>query len=512
MAVTWKKLAFDADVVKHSLATAASDFLVASGAGAFVKKTLAETRTILSLPALNYAVGDLLYASSTTALSKLAAVAAGHILTSGGVGVAPAWSADIGLPSGATRSIKVTAGAGNDLIVKAGDITVGTGGNLYLFGGAGSISGGSVLVGGKNLIIQGVFAKTSCGDDASGIMGVGTGAPPTTFPTDMAQLWVADLNGAGTAGLKFANEDGIVRTVVGAPTSAIGDLLYASAVNTWSLLADVAVGSYLRSGGVGAAPSWATLNQAAVAGLTTADGPTFAHLHISGLAAIYTAAESWIGPSSTAGIYFKSDNFGLGTTNPVYALEVSTADAGVARLLRQRSVAPTNGMNVGNLMLGVEWTPTSTKYTAGEVRCATSEIWTVGTSHGTLLAFLAVPSGSTTSTVVACLYGEANFVLGNAAPGTSAAKVFAVVSGTAPSTAPADMAQLWVQDVNAAAGYAGLHKRTETTNQVEVVPGVIIKTDTGSPANPYEGLMEINTYDNKIRMYGDAGWRELCTW
>jgi hypothetical protein len=34
---------------KHSLATAVSDFLVASGAGAFVKKTLAEVKTILGL-------------------------------------------------------------------------------------------------------------------------------------------------------------------------------------------------------------------------------------------------------------------------------------------------------------------------------------------------------------------------------------------------------------------------------------------------------------------------------
>lgn len=36
--------------VKHALATAASDFLVASGSGTFVKKTLAETKTILGLP------------------------------------------------------------------------------------------------------------------------------------------------------------------------------------------------------------------------------------------------------------------------------------------------------------------------------------------------------------------------------------------------------------------------------------------------------------------------------
>ena len=46
-----------------------------------------------------YAVGDLLYASTTTALSKLADVATGQVLISGGVGVAPAWS---GAPSGLT--------------------------------------------------------------------------------------------------------------------------------------------------------------------------------------------------------------------------------------------------------------------------------------------------------------------------------------------------------------------------------------------------------------------------
>jgi hypothetical protein len=38
-----------ADYIKHSLATAASDFLVASGAGAFIKKTLAEVKTLLGL-------------------------------------------------------------------------------------------------------------------------------------------------------------------------------------------------------------------------------------------------------------------------------------------------------------------------------------------------------------------------------------------------------------------------------------------------------------------------------
>lgn len=40
--------------IKHSLATAVSDFLVASGSGAFVKKTLAEVKTILGLGGAAY--------------------------------------------------------------------------------------------------------------------------------------------------------------------------------------------------------------------------------------------------------------------------------------------------------------------------------------------------------------------------------------------------------------------------------------------------------------------------
>lgn len=39
----------------------------------------------------SYAIGDLLYASTTTALSKLADVATGNAVISGGVGVAPSW-------------------------------------------------------------------------------------------------------------------------------------------------------------------------------------------------------------------------------------------------------------------------------------------------------------------------------------------------------------------------------------------------------------------------------------
>lgn len=67
-----------------------------------------------------YAVGDLLYASTTTALSKLADVATGQVLRSGGVGVAPAWGAitagDLGttlVPQFARVGLGVAADATN---------------------------------------------------------------------------------------------------------------------------------------------------------------------------------------------------------------------------------------------------------------------------------------------------------------------------------------------------------------------------------------------------------------
>jgi hypothetical protein len=45
----------------------------------------------------------------------------------------------------------------------------------------------------------------------------------------------------------------------GLASYAVGDLIYASAGTTLAKLADVAVGAYLRSGGVTTAPLWSTL-------------------------------------------------------------------------------------------------------------------------------------------------------------------------------------------------------------------------------------------------------------
>ena len=87
-----------------------------------------------TLPAANggtgqssYAVGDLLYASTTTAVSKLADVATGNALISGGVGVAPAWG-KVGLTTHISGTLPIANGGTNSTATATnGGIGYGTG-------------------------------------------------------------------------------------------------------------------------------------------------------------------------------------------------------------------------------------------------------------------------------------------------------------------------------------------------------------------------------------------------
>lgn len=108
--------------------------------------------------------------------------------------------------------------------------------------------------------------------------------------------------------------------------------------------------------------------------------------------------------------------------------------------------------------------------------------------------------------------GSGNVGLGVNAFGTSAAKVLGLGAGTAPTTAPADMAQMWVENIAGTAGKAGLHMMSESGTEKLIVAGIVRKTTTGDPSQVHEGLMCINTNDNTIKMYGDGAWRTLASW
>jgi hypothetical protein len=70
-----------------------------------------------------YTVGDILYASTTSALSKLGAGASGYVLTSGGAGVAPSWAA---VNPGAAAAGTLTGNTLNSTVVNSSLTSFGT--------------------------------------------------------------------------------------------------------------------------------------------------------------------------------------------------------------------------------------------------------------------------------------------------------------------------------------------------------------------------------------------------
>jgi hypothetical protein len=198
-----------------------------TGVGALAAGSLASGFTAVSAPLggtgfSSYAVGDLIYADTTTSFAKLADVAVGNALISGGVGSAPSYG-KIGMATHVSGTLPVANG-GTGVTSSTGTIAV-------------------VLSNSPTLVTPLLGTPTS-GNLAN-----------CTFPT-------LNQNTSGSAASLSAT---LVATSGGTGQSsyAIGDILFASTTTALSKLADVATGNALISGGVGVAPSYGKI------GLTT---------------------------------------------------------------------------------------------------------------------------------------------------------------------------------------------------------------------------------------------------
>ena len=241
-----------------------------------------------------YAVGDLLYASTTSALSKLADVATGNSLISGGAGVAPSWG-----------KIELTTHVSGALPVANGGTGTATAPTQYGVVYASSTS---------------AYASTAAGTAGQVLTSNGTSAP----------TWSSNISGTVTTATNLAG-------------GSAGTIPYQSAAGTTGQLAAGTSGYILKSNGA-AAPAWLSTLPVANGGTGTTTGS------ITGTGALAFAAGGTnenvtLTPSGT-GNTLLNGNVGIGTTSPACKLDISSA-SGSGRQDMFRILAGSNSTGNG---------------------------------------------------------------------------------------------------------------------------------------------------------------------
>ena len=218
-----------------------------------------------------------LLAAGTTATGTVQTLAAGlatQILVGGGTGALPAWGTDIptAVTIGGAYLYRV---AGTDVAATDG----GTGQSAYVVG--------DLLYASSTTALSRLAASTAGYVLTSG----GAGVAPT---------WATPAAAVAHNLLSAAHTD----TTAASPV--VGDLIIGGAGPVWTKLADVAVGSVLISGGVGAVPSWGTADAAVSASSTTVAGKV--ELAIASEVNTGTDATRAVSPDSLAGSIFGTKN------------------------------------------------------------------------------------------------------------------------------------------------------------------------------------------------------------
>lgn len=319
-------------------------FLTSGGASAAPSWTTVSLSTLTgTVPVANggtgltsYTVGDLLYASASTTLSKLADVATGSVLVSGGVGVAPAWSTSPTVTALTTGSISnsgntTNTGTGSRFLADFTNATItnrlafqtsttnSTTGIYALPNGTSTVASWQATNAADPTNASKVLIATNGSTDVqlvSGINGTGTYLPLSFF-----------TNGSGQFAINTSGAFGI-GSVAGATVS------YGTS------------GQLFVSGGSAAQPSWTNTVSAATTFSTSITSP----IHYGGTGTGSTLTlQSTSGVGATDSILMK-----VGNNGAVTALSINTLGTVTVPVLATSSstnITPVLSFNASNTSL-----------------------------------------------------------------------------------------------------------------------------------------------------------------
>lgn len=377
--------------------------------------------------------------------------------------------------------------------------------DLYFYVNAGdSILEALRITSGRNVMLG---AGGSFGASAFRVLGIANGTAPTTSPADMVQLWSDDFSASNaqlniraenTSTFSFGAGEGVftgtsVLTDAANKNFRVGVRHY---MNTEEAVGAFFVQSLVSSsllnlgGGTSLFNAVTQIDFYTAANNTTVTGTRRATIDSSGNFGLATTtfgtsaagvfalgagtapttgvanvvqmwvADDPIGGVGDAALWFKTENaveyvFGsLSSTNGILTFQPNNTDAtnkGQDVVLRHYSLA--QGY----------FRPLAFKSDSTDL------LVTVGGGSGsykaaTITRFYAAANNTTTTGTLIASIGVSGLTIGPALAyagqfGTSAAGVISIQNGTAPSTSPGDVVQMWSADI--AAGQASLHVRDE---------------------------------------------------
>ena len=394
-----------------------------------------------------YAVGDLLQGAATNTLSKLAAVATGNALISGGVTTASSWG-KIGLTTHVSGTLPIANGGTNLTAYTTGDIVYASATNV--------LSSLADVATGNALISGGVGAAPSYGKiglttHVSGTLPIGNGGTGTATSFTTGSVVFAGASGVYTqdnANLFWDDTNNYLGIGTAAPTTkltisantALPSVGAITGTNLWQVGADATTNAFTldafgganavftrRANGTSASPTALTANSLILQFGARGYGAT-SYSSTARAAFQFLASENWTDTAQGAYITFSTT---ANTTATVATERMRILDSGAISFGSSGTAYGTSGQvltSAGNA------TPTWTTPTTGTVT-AVSVVSANGFT-GTVANPTTTPAITLTTSITGILQGNGTAISAASTTGTGSVVLSASPTFTGTVVAP----------------------------------------------------------------------------